>query len=144
MKIINEEAPVTCRETITIEAPREKVWDILSNIDEWPTWEPEISKTKLNGELQPGTTFTWKTGGSKIKSTLHTVEPYSHFGWTGNVFGISAIHNWALTESKGITKVEVAESMEGFLAGVFKKSLQKTLDNNMHNWLGFLKTACEK
>lgn len=144
MKSINENAPVKCSKTITIDAPGKTVWAVLSNINNWATWQTDISKPRLNGELKPATTFDWKTGGAKIHSTLHTVEPNKELGWTGKTLGTFAIHNWTLTETNGITNVRVDESMEGFLAGLFKKSFNKNLENGMLNWLDLLKKECEK
>ena len=144
MKSINNNAPVICSKSITINADCEKVWSILTNINNWASWQTEISKPKLNGELLPNTTFDWKTGGAKIHSTIHTVEPFSYFGWTGKTLGMFAIHNWSLTEINGQTEVSVDESMEGFLANLFKKSFNKNLEKGMHNWLELLKIECEK
>lgn len=144
MKAINNNAPVKCTKTIIIDASNEKVWSIMTNINNWTTWQTEISKANLNGLLKPETKFEWKTGGAKIYSTLHTVEPLKYFGWTGNTFGIFAIHNWTLSEIKNQTLVTVEESMEGFFAKVFKKAFNKSLEKGMQNWLNFLKQECEK
>ena len=116
----------------------------MTNINNWANWQTDISKSKLNGKLKSETTFDWKTGGAKIHSTLHTVEPFKHFGWTGKTFGIFAIHNWTLTETNGQTKVSVDESMEGFFAKLLKKSFNKNLEKGMQNWLDLLKKECEK
>ena len=131
MKSINNDAPVTCIKTIKIHASRETVWEVMTNIDRWADWQTDISTPKLNGELQPESTFDWKTGGARIHSTLHTVEPFHYFGWTGRSFGMLAIHNWTLTETEGMTTVQVEESMEGFLASVFKKMLTHNLEKGM-------------
>ena len=144
MKSINDNAPIKCSKTITINESSEKVWNVLTNIDKWSTWQTDISKSRLNGELKQETTFDWKTGGAKIQSSLHTVEPYRYFGWTGKTFGIFAIHNWNLTEKDGVTTVYVEESMEGFLAGLLRKSFNKNLERGMQNWLELLKNECEK
>ena len=144
MKSINTTAPVKCSKKITINTDSKKVWKVLTNIDKWSTWQTDISKSKLNGELKSGTTFDWKTNGLKIHSTLHTVEPISQFGWTGKTFGMFAIHNWTLTEKNNKTTVEVNESMEGLLAWLFKKSFNKNLENGMQRWLELLKRECEK
>ena len=144
MKSINNNAPVKCSKTISINASSEKVWKIMTHIDNWGTWQTDISKPKLNGELKPETTFDWKTGGAKIHSTLHTVEPFKNFGWTGKTFGMFAIHNWTLIETNGQTKVSVDESMEGFLANLLKKFFNKNLEKGMQNWLDLLKKECEK
>ena len=143
MKSINDNAPVTCSKNIAIHAERSKVWALLTHIDNWPGWQTEIIKAKLNGELRPDTTFVWKTGGTKILSTLHTVNPEKEFGWTGKTFGMYAIHNWTLTEQNGITTVIVHESMEGFLASLFKKSFNKNLEKGMIFWLERLKKNAE-
>ncbi len=116
----------------------------MTNINNWANWQTDISKPQLNGDLKPETTFDWKTGGAKIHSTLHTVEPFKNFGWTGKTFGMFAIHNWTLTETKGETKVSVHESMEGFFAKLLKKSFNKNLEKGMQNWLDLLKRECEK
>lgn len=144
MTNINNNAPVKCSKTITINANSKKVWTVLTNINNWATWQTDISKPKLNGALKCETTFDWKTGGAKIHSTLHTVNPSSQFGWTGKTFGIFAIHNWILTETNDKTTVEVNESMQGFLAVLFKKSFNKNLEKGMQHWLDLLKQECEK
>lgn len=144
MKSINNYAPVQCSKTITINASSEKVWTVLTNIDNWATWQTDISNPKLNGELKPETTFDWKTGGAKIHSILNTVEPFKNFGWAGKTYGMFAIHNWTLTETNGHTTVFVDESMEGFFAKLLKKSFNKNLEKGMQNWLDLLKQECEK
>lgn len=142
MRSINQQAPVRCRKSITISADPQKVWTILTAIDQWPNWQPAISQAKLAGTLQAGSTFAWKIGGVKIHSTLHTVEPPHQFGWTGRTFGLFAIHNWTLTTTGQDTTVEVEESMEGWLATLFQKTFQKNLEKDMQTWLELLQAAC--
>ena len=144
MKSINNNAPVMCSKTITIAASSEKVWALLTNINNWDNWQTDISKPKLNGELKPNSTFDWKSGGAKIHSTLHTVEPFQKIGWTGKTFGMFAIHNWIITEKDGNIEVSVEESLEGFFAKLLKNSFNKSLANGMQNWLDLLKKECEK
>jgi len=144
MKGINTNAPVKCSKTILINSNAEKVWSVLTDIDNWTTWNTEVTHVKLNETLKPETTFDWKTGGAKIHSTLHTVEPFKNFGWTGKTVGAYAIHNWTLSETNSVVKVSVEESMEGFLVSLFKKSFNKNLENGMQKWLDLLKQECEK
>ena len=117
---------------------------VLTNIDNWATWQTDISKPVLNGPLQPGTTFDWKTGGVGIHSTLHTVAPNSQLGWTGKTFGMYAVHNWTLTSTDGGTLVTVDETMEGLLASVFKTAFNRNLATGMQHWLELLKAEAEK
>ena len=144
MKPINKNAPVKCSKTILINASPEKVWAVLTNINNWPNWNNDISKAQLTGNIQPKSTFKWHSGGANIHSTLHTVDKYRHLGWTGKAMGTFAIHNWTLTEINGQTEVSVDESMEGFLAKLFKKAFNKTMAIGMQKWLEVLKKECEK
>ncbi len=144
MQNINHKAPVSCAKSIVIPAPASHVWKVLTDINRWPEWQREISKARVNGPLEAGTTFDWKTGGMAIHSTLHTVQPSTHFGWTGKVMGIYAIHNFSLLEENGQTTVRAEESMEGLLASLFRKSFGKSLEKGMLSWLEALKTECVK
>ena len=144
MKSINQNAPVKCAKTITINANSETVWKVLTNIDNWASWQTDIKNPKLNGELKSNSTFNWKSGGAKIHSTIQTVEPNKFLGWSGKSLGVLAIHTWKIIEKNGETTIFVEESMEGFLAKVFKKSFNKNLETGMQKWLGLLKLECEK
>lgn len=143
MKSINNNAPVKCSKSIVIKASKEKVWEVLADINRWPDWQTDISYAKINTQLAPNATFDWKTGGAKIQSTLHTVEPPYHFGWTGKTVGLLAIHNWTLKVANEQTIVTVDESMEGVLAKIFKKSFNTSLERGMIRWLELLKAECE-
>lgn len=141
---INSEAPVKCSKSILINSKIEKVWTILTEIDNWSYWQKDISFSKLNGPLQINSTFTWKMGGTKIHSTLHTIDPLKAIGWTGKTMGLYAIHNWIISEIDDNIKVEVEESMEGFLASYLKFMFNPNLEKGMIKWLEFLKNQCEK
>lgn len=144
MKTINANAPVTCTNSIIINAPAEKVWAVLTGINHWPAWQKEISKACIAGPVEAGATFMWKTGGAGITSTLHTVHPYSQFGWQGKTMGATAIHNWTLVANGQTTKVVVEESMEGWLVVLMKKAFTKNLSKGMLLWLDALKAASEQ
>ena len=141
---INKNAPVKCKKTIIINAHSVAVWEVLTGIDKWVRWQPAIKKSKLNGELEAGTSFDWKTGGLSIRSTIHTVEPYTNFGWSGKSLGLTAVHNWNITEMNNQSEIMVEESMEGMLTKIFTKLFNKTLDKSLQKWLEALKKECER
>ena len=138
MRSVNNNAPVICRKTILINADSRKVWTVMTGIDDWATWQTDISYAKLNGDLKPDVSFDWKSQGAKIHSILHTVEPNKQFGWMGKSFGLLAVHNWILTEKDGQTEVTVEESMEGFLAKLLRKLFQANLNKGMQTWIELL------
>ncbi|MBD2231720.1 SRPBCC domain-containing protein [Phormidium tenue] len=141
---INPNAPVSARHQITINAPIETVWQLLTDIDQWPTWNSNISAATLAGPMQPGSTFRWKANGTGIFSTLQAVEPHRYLSWTGKVIGTRAIHTWALEPLGDTVVVTTAESFEGWLVQLTKDMMQSTLDTSLVAWLTDLKRQAEQ
>ncbi|HMT29960.1 MAG TPA: SRPBCC family protein [Bacteroidia bacterium] len=141
---INPKAPVQFRKTIIINANSVAVWKVLTDVANWSSWQTDLKSPVINGPVKEGAIFTWKSGGFKIKSELHTVSPYVHFGWTGKSLGVYAIHNFTITELKKQTEVLVEESMEGILTRILKPILKTKLEKTNTNWLNFLKRECER
>ncbi|WP_020607285.1 SRPBCC family protein [Spirosoma spitsbergense] len=140
----NPDAPASTDKKIRISASPERVWQVMSQIDQWVTWQSDISKAKLNGPLQVGSTFDWNASGMDIHSTLHTVTPQEALGWSGKAFGAFAIHNWFFRPlTDGTTEVRVEESMEGWLVSVLGPVLQKSLDKATDRWLQALREMAE-
>lgn len=144
MRDINPHAPVQSRMSVVINSNSVDVWNILTDIDRWPEWQTNIKRAKLEGALKPGAFFKWKSGGMNIRSEIHTVEPYSLFGWSGNAFGLFAIHNWKITELNKQVEVKLEESMDGLLAKLFKKMLTGSLEKTNKAWLEMLMKECER
>jgi uncharacterized protein YndB with AHSA1/START domain len=83
----DKEAPVCSREEVVVTAPPETVWDVISKIDEWPRWNADIKEARIEGDLAPRTSFTWKAGPGTIRSTLREVDRPHVLGWTGRTMG---------------------------------------------------------
>jgi len=56
---IDRNAPVKTSTEIDVQAPPDKAWRVLTDIDNWPKWQPAVSAAKIDGPLQTGTNFTW-------------------------------------------------------------------------------------
>lgn len=132
MKVLaDKKARAFASDEMVINAPVEKVYQVLSDIKNWPSWQSDIKNTYIDGEPEEGKTFLWTSGSMKIQSKLHTVTRPSEFGWTGKIWWISAIHNWEFRQSEKSTKVIVSESMKGLGAGMMKKSLKNGMKKNL-------------
>lgn len=139
---IQDSAPIKTSLDTVIQAPPEKVWGILTDVNDWPKWQSSISEARINGPLQAGTSFTWN-GGMRIKSRLALVEPNERLAWTGAAMGAHAIHVWNLERLPGHrTRVKVDESMSGFLLTLFYSS--KELEASDQLWLDRLKLESER
>lgn len=141
---INEQAPAVGRSEIEIAASPEAVWDVLTAFERWPSWNPEVKSMSIQGPVAEGTVFRWKAGPGTITSTIRRVEPPRLIAWTGKTLGIKAIHFYWLESRDGRTFVRTAESYEGLVVRLLRRSLQKTLDTALADGLRHLKAAVER
>lgn len=140
---INLKAPVIAQHQITINAASETIWQILTDINQWAAWNPNISEARLEEALKPGSTFRWKSGGTAIVSTLQEIEPQRRMSWTGQVIGTRAIHTWMLEPQGESVLLRTEESFEGWLVVLTKGMMQKMLDTSLQEWLERLKQRAE-
>ena len=128
---VDSKAKCFSKEEITINSPVENVFKILSDINNWTTWQSSVTKVQINGATEVGVKFKWKAGGLNINSQFHTVNANSEIGWTGRIWWIKAVHNWYLSNQNNKTKVIVKESLEGFGASLMQKSLMEGMKKNL-------------
>jgi uncharacterized protein YndB with AHSA1/START domain len=137
-------AEVRSKREIDIAAPPEVVWDVLTDLEQWPRWNPAVKSMSFEGPLAPGSEFRWKAGPGTIVSTLERVEPPRVVAWRGRTMSIKALHEWRLAPSNGGTRVETEETYSGLLARLFRSQLQKTLDRALEEGLEHLKREAER
>jgi uncharacterized protein YndB with AHSA1/START domain len=140
----DQNAPAFASFEIEINAPPEVVWDVLTDLRGWPSWNSDVQTVQGGESLSVGMMFKWKSGGSTIKSTIQEVDRPTLIAWTGKVMWIRAVHVWHLTAQNGRTLVRTEESFEGLVASLFKRSLKKMLDESISNGAKRLKTEAEK
>ena len=140
---INKEAPVIASNEILINSTVDKVFSVLTGINNWHIWQSSVTKSQINGKIAEGSKFKWKAGGISYNSIIHTCKNDA-FGWTGTTIGAYAVHNWYLIENDGKTLVKVEESLEGLVINIMKKAMQKKLPEMMKKNLIELKSECEK
>jgi uncharacterized protein YndB with AHSA1/START domain len=141
---VNESAPAVSSAEIEVAADPELVWDVLTAIEDWPAWNPDVTSASLDGELTEGSHFRWKGGQATITSTLQRVERPRLIAWTGKTLGLRAIHIYWLEAHGAGTFVSSSESWEGPVARVFRKRMQKTLERAMEAGLLHLKAEAER
>lgn len=140
----NQNAPAFARHEIHIAALPERVWALLSDIDRWSSWQPDIAAAQLIGSLAPGSAFKWRSAGTSVSSTLAEVDPPRRLAWTGRAMGAKAKHVWILEPQGSGTTVKTQESFEGLVVVLMKRRMQRLLDGSLEKWLARLKEAAEQ
>ena len=141
---INRNAPATADGELRIDADPETVFEVISGIDRWPSWNPDVKSVRVEGPVQPGTVFRWKAGPSSLTSTLRVVDPPREIAWTGTTMGIKAVHVFRFQASDGGTLARSEESWEGVLPSLLKGYSRRTLDKGIRGVLAHLKTEAER
>ena len=141
---VNTGAPAVARGEIEVAASPEIVWRVLTDIANWPNWNPEVKSASLEGALAAVTQFRWKAGPGTITSTLQSVEPPHRIEWTGTTFGIKAIHVHRLELQDGKTIVRSAESWDGLPVRLLRRPMAKSLQKAIDSGLRHLKIEAER
>jgi uncharacterized protein YndB with AHSA1/START domain len=135
---VPRDAPVIASREAEIAAPPDVLWDVLADFERWPEWNPDVKSLELEGPVAAGSVFRWRTGPSRITSTLETVERPSELGWSGRTFGARAVHVWSFEPHGDGTLVHTTESFEGLLPRMMRKRMQAMLDEALESGLAHL------
>jgi hypothetical protein len=141
---INRNAPATAEGEIRINAEPHTVFSVIAGVNEWPSWNPDVRSAMLEGALEPGSVFRWKSGPSSLTSTLEVVDPPREIAWTGTTMRIKAVHVFRFEAMGGGTLARSEESWEGLIASMLKGYSRRTLDKGIRSVLAHLKTEAER
>ena len=140
---IDQHAPITASGSVDVAASPGEIWALLADIARWPSWNPDVTEARLEGELAPGSTFVWRAGPGAITSVLRSVEDARELGWTGSTMGVHAVHVWRIEPTLRGSRVTTEESWSGWSTHFMHKRLEKVLREAMFHGLHTLKTEAE-
>ncbi|HEU4632979.1 MAG TPA: SRPBCC domain-containing protein [Flavisolibacter sp.] len=121
---------------IIINAPKEKVWNILTGFDQYAEWNPFIISSQ--GKLAKGErlTNTLLNGDKRIvfKPKVISVVRYQYFDWLGSLFikGLFDGHHYFEIEelAPGQVKLTHGEHFSGVLSSYLLKRIGEDTRNN--------------
>lgn len=139
----------TVHTEIGIGAPAEAVWEVVSDLNGWESWNQIVS---VSGKLAIGETLhvVISPPGGKAVSLTPTVvqlEEGREFRWRTRTFGglFKAEHGFRITaEDKGRCRFEQFEMFKGFLAGAFLARQGKAIETGFNAMNRLLKREAEK
>ncbi len=139
--------------SLDIDAPVERVWDLLIDVDSWSEWKPFIKKAAVAGG------YKYLSNGSKLKMSLIaagqapvplrvTVSEFqkpNSLAWEGGVKGlVHAVHGFELKEVAGKTRITSRERFQGALVGFVLRIVTPEDMEAMHEkWVQAFKDKLE-
>lgn len=138
------------RTEIVIEASKEKVWNILTDLDAYPQWNPFIVSSK--GAIVLGTKLenTLKNGEKTIvfRPRILQVRPMEYFEWLGSLWfkGLfDGRHYFEIQEiGPGQVNLVHGESFSGLLSGMIFRQIGAETRNNFVKMNQALKARAEQ
>ena len=140
---IDSDAPIRTRHEIDINAPLDTVWQLHTDVNNWPAWQTEITEAQLDGAFQPGNSFKWNSYGFTVTSTIYAVAERARTLWGGPAAGITGVHEWVFSETPAGVHVTTQESWAGQPVEADIPRMRTILDTSLAAWLKNLKAAAE-
>lgn len=135
-------APIEASRTIAIDAPIDRVWDVLTDVPKWPTWYAYLRNAALAGPFGAGAKLSYG-GLVKHHLAIARVERPELVMLYGKLMHFSAVTKWELQEmSPTRTSVTFTESSEGFLIAALYSNAK--LAAHLGRWLKQLKRQAER
>lgn len=112
-------APVHVANEIDTPALPEAVWAWLVCAPLWPSWYPNAKDVVVEGgasQLALGVSFTWRTFGVGIRSTVLEFVSCERIAWSAFGLGVDAYHAWEITRTPAGAHVLTEETQYGWAA----------------------------
>jgi hypothetical protein len=117
--------------SITIDAPPERVWDVLVDTKAWPEWDPSCER--IEGDVALGATikaFTKLSPGRAFPVKVAELVPHQRMIWTGGMpLGLfRGVRTFTLAPEGGRTRFALREVFSGPMLALIGKSLPDMTD----------------
>ncbi|MBN8680133.1 MAG: SRPBCC domain-containing protein [Chitinophagales bacterium] len=138
------------RTEIVIQASKEKVWSILTNLGAYPEWNPFIVSSK--GSIEKGARIenTLRTGDKTMtfKPVILEVRQGQYFEWLGSLWfkGLFDGQHYFEIQELGPNQVNLVhgETFSGILSGMIFRSIGEDTRNNFVKMNQALKARAEE
>jgi hypothetical protein len=114
---------------IIINASRNRVWEVLTDFESYPYWNPFIKS--LTGEVAEGNTIHVELPDAKFKPRVLSVKKEKEIRWLGHMMfkGLcDGEHIFELIDNcDGTTTLIQRENFNGLLVGLFSKRFSEEM-----------------
>ena len=131
--------------SITINASKEKVWNVLMDFENYSKWNSFIKV--ISGEIKVGNRIHVELSGMTFNPIIKAFDKNLELKWLGSLWfkGLfDGEHKFKLTDNgNGTTYFEQSENFSGILVRLFSKSLDTNTKANFEQMNKELKLRVE-
>jgi hypothetical protein len=139
---------VFAQNSIDIAATPERVWSLLIDCVQWPSWYKhctDVSMLRGGPLLSAQSKFRFKTLGFYFEPDIETFEPFKMLIWSAKgPAGTRGAHAWYIERKTGGCRVITEEAQRGLLLAFIGGRTRRTLLTSHEEWLRALKVLAEK
>lgn len=108
------------KHTVETTATPARIWQVLQDVENWNSWDPETESSRINGPFMTGTRGWLKPkNGPLLKTLLTHVEPYKMFVQEAELLLAKAVMTHVINQVDGKTYVTFQTEIKGPLAFLF-------------------------
>lgn len=107
--------------SVTISAPVERVWAVLTDLERWPDWTASMRSVRALGGGPTGVGSRFEVRQPRMPVAVWEVsdfEPNRSFTWATRAPGVRVVARHDLTPTGSGTRADMAVDMTGPLAGL--------------------------
>jgi uncharacterized protein YndB with AHSA1/START domain len=132
--------------SISIDAPPERVWGIMTDVERWPEWTATVAKAKRvdAGDFRVGSkarlkqprvpTMTW---------TVSALEDGRSFEWTARAPGVRSVAGHLIQQEGTGSRVTLWVEQNGLVVKLMDGRFAKMADEYLHIEAAGLTRRCE-
>jgi uncharacterized protein YndB with AHSA1/START domain len=135
-------------ERVIINASPAAIWQVLTDVERWPTWTPtvlDVQPLAPNGHgLKVGARY--RVTQPKLRPAVYEVTecaPHQAFTWIQKAPGATMIADHRLSPFSSGTEVELSFSTEGLLGSILGGMYSKRIADYIRTEARSLKQHCE-
>ncbi len=105
----------------TTDVPAEKLFRVISDVNNWNKWDDGLEFTKIEGVAKSGASFVLKPkGGPNVKMTIDEIEPYRLVD-TAHLFLAKMRTSHEYAQSGDLTTIQFSVEVWGPLGFFWRK-----------------------
>src|SRR5262249_25738857 len=107
--------------TLDVDAPPDRIWGILADVEQWPSWTASMQKVERLDSGDFGVGSRARVKQPRLRPAAFEVtsfEPGKSFEWTSKTVGLVSVGDHRIEPRDGGARVTVGFSMRGPMSGV--------------------------
>jgi hypothetical protein len=108
-----------------------KVWNLWTDVVNWPQWFPDLVSGQLHGEFVPGTSVSLQLGRQHLQSIITSCEFHKDFTLSFDLFLAKMQLEHVILEQGEMHKLTYRINISGPLAFLWSKTIGRKLSSRI-------------